>query len=435
MIHIPEEIVKKFEDKTAAARDLSVGISEAAAARFKRFCREILGTEVDEVPSEESIFMRQSLAIVRYATILFLLTNGLYLVKNLVMRTTITIDMVPLYMMVASSLGMLLFLSFYKKYGSPLPRYVLLAFYTVVIASVTVFMVSCNYHGIGLSISMCYLFVIMIAPTYKLPDTVFICVLISVSWWLPDVLPYSENYNLFKHFLLRFAVVVGFFAVRSVFMRQASTERRVKEMSNSFVKLAYNDLMTGTLNKKALEVYRAYVTGHLSPAQVSVIIYDVDDFKSYNDHYSHMKGDEALRLVSESVVGVLEREGRYLFRFGGEEFVVILPDVAEDDARELAIGLLGAVRAAAIPRDDLEDEPDAADTLNGPDIPDAPTDPSIQSTPTAPPKRIVTASFGVACGTGAELGDLSIIAKADRQLYVCKNGVKDCVAAGGEIYR
>lgn len=442
MIHIPEEIVKKFEDKTAAVRDLSVGISDAAAARFKRFCREILGTEVDEVPSEESIFMRQSLAIVRYATILFLLTNGLYLVKNLVMRTMITIDMVPLYMMVASSLGMLLFLSFYKKYGSPLSRYVLLAFYTIVVASVTVFMVSCNYHNIGLSISMCYLFIIMVAPTYKLFDTVVICVLISVSWWLPDVLPYSENYNLFKHFLLRFAVVVGFFAVRSVFMRQASTERRVKEMSNSFVKLAYNDVMTGTLNKKAMEAYRAYVTEHLSPERVSVIIYDVDNFKSYNDHYSHMKGDEALRLVSESVVGVLEREGRYLFRFGGEEFVVILPDVAEDDARELAVELLGAVRAAAIPRDDLENEPDA---LNVPDIPDIPTDsdastaPSTQNTPNAPTKaslkRIVTASFGIACGTGAELGDLSIIAKADRQLYVCKNGGKDCVAAGGVIYR
>lgn len=128
---------------------------------------------------------------------------------------------------------------FNKKYDSRLSRYVLLAYYTVVIASVTVFMVSCNFHGIGLSISMCYLFVIMVAPTYKLSDTILICVFISVSWWLPSVLPYSDNYNLFKHFLLRFAIVAGFISVRSVFIRKASNERRITEMRNSFIKLAY----------------------------------------------------------------------------------------------------------------------------------------------------------------------------------------------------
>lgn len=72
------------------------------------------------------------------------------------------------------------------------------------IASVTVFMVSCNFHRVGLSISMCYLFAIMIAPTYRRVDTVAVCVLILISWWLPGQLPYAENYDLFKHFLLRF---------------------------------------------------------------------------------------------------------------------------------------------------------------------------------------------------------------------------------------
>ena len=56
-------------------------------------------------------------------------------------------------MMVAASLAMLAFVTAYKDYGSQLARFGLLAFYTVVIAGVTVFMVSCNYHNIGLSIS------------------------------------------------------------------------------------------------------------------------------------------------------------------------------------------------------------------------------------------------------------------------------------------
>lgn len=124
-------------------------------------------------------------------------------------------------------------------------------------------------------------------------------------------------------------------------------------MTHSFIKLAYNDVMTGTLNRKAMETYCAFTAEKLAPETVSVIIYDVDDFKSYNDHYSHIKGDEALRLIAESVVRILLRMDRYLFRFGGEEFVVILPGIAEDEARRVAIELLGAVRAVAIPRDDL----------------------------------------------------------------------------------
>lgn len=397
--------MEKYKDKSVITKDLSRWSSNAAFARFKSFCDNVLGTKVDEVPTEQSIFMRQSLSIVFFATILFLMTNGFYLVKNIVFNTMIVIDMIPLYMMVASSVAMMIFLMLYKNHGSELSRYVLLAYYAVVIASVTIFMVSCNSHKIGLSISMCYLFVIMIAPTYKLFDTVLICVLILISWWLPGKLPYADNYNLFKHFLLRFSIVAGFIAVRTVFIRQSSNERYITEMSNSFVKLAYNDMMTGTLNKKALETYCTFVAEKMMPEKVSVIIYDIDNFKSYNDNYSHMKGDEALRLVAESVVDVLKKSDRYLFRFGGEEFVAVLPDTDEDEAQRVASELLGAVRSAAIPRDDL------------------------------PGKSIVTASFGVACGTSGELKNLSLIAKADKQLYVGKNGGKDCVAANGVIYR
>ena len=118
-----------------------------------------------------------------------------------------------------------------------------------------------------------------------------------------------------------------------------------------------------------------------------------------------MKGDKALKAVSESVVRVLEKSDRYLFRFGGEEFVVILPDTGEEEARLIASELLEAVRAAAVPRNDL------------------------------PNYNIVTASFGVACGAAEELNFLSIMAKADKQLYLCKSSGKNCVAASGVIYR
>lgn len=397
--------MRKREDRFGIAQEVFCQSSDTASARFKSFCANVLGEKVDEVPSEQSIFMRQSFSIVFFATIIFTLTNGFYLVKNILFNTMITIDMIPLYMMVGSCVAMFFFLKFYKNYGSELSRFALLAFYIIIIASVTIFMVSCNYHKIGLSISMCYLFVIMIAPTYKLVDTVIVCLLILLSWWLPSKLPYADNYDLFKHFLLRASIVAGFIAIRSVFLRQSANERYVKEMSNSFIKLAYNDIMTGTLNKKAMEAYCTFITERMRPAEVSVIIYDIDNFKSYNDHYSHIKGDAVLKRVAESVVKVLERHDSYLFRFGGEEFTVILPNMSEREARFLASELLDAVRGAAIVREDL------------------------------PGKSIVTASFGVASGTNEALRDLSLISEADKQLYVSKNRGRDCVAACGVLYR
>ena len=395
----------KYTDTAAVTQELSPSMSDMAFARFKSFCSRILGTQVDEIPTTQSIFMKQNLAIVFYGTFLFLLTNGFYLVKNHILRTTLPLDMIPLYMMVGACLAMLVFLLCCKDCGAPAARFALLAFYTVVIAAVTVFMVSCNFHRVGLSISMCYLFAIMIAPTYRRVDTVAVCVLILISWWLPGQLPYAENYDLFKHFLLRFSIIVGFIVLRSIFLRQSANERHIKEMGHAFIKLAYNDVMTETLNKKAMETYGTFIADKTAPERVSVIIFDVDDFKSYNDNYSHMKGDEALRRVAGSVVGVLAAADRYLFRFGGEEFVAILPDIGEEEARRIAGALLDAVRATAVPREDLPD------------------------------RHIVTASFGVACGTGRELKDFSLIAKADRQLYICKNNGKNCVAASGAIYR
>lgn len=396
--------MRQQKNNEVITKDLSLEVSPAAVSRFKSFCKTVLKADVDDTPSQQSIFMRQSMSIVYYATIVFLVTNGFYLVKNIIFNTMIVIDMVPLYMMVGSCLAMLIYLSFCKDYGSAASRFALLAFYTVVIAAVTVFMVSCNFHKIGLSISMCYLFIIMIAPTYKLFDTVFICILILISWWLPGILPYSDNYDMFKHFLLRFAIIAGLIAVRSVFIRQSVNERRISEMNNSFIWLAYNDIMTGTLNKKAMETYLSFVAEEMSPKEVSLIIFDIDNFKSYNDHYSHLKGDEALKSVAASVVSVLEKSDRYLFRFGGEEFVIVLPDAGEIHARVIAGELLGAVRAA-IPRDDLKEQ------------------------------SIVTATFGVACGTAEQLEDMSIITMADKQLYLGKNSGKNCVAANGKIYK
>ena len=82
--------------------------------------------------------------------------------------------------------------------------------------------------------------------------------------------------------------------------------------------------------------------------RLSILLLDVDHFKSYNDHYGHLAGDECLRLVAEVVGGALRRSGDVLARFGGEEFAVVLPNTDASGAIELAEQIRIAVRAAAI---------------------------------------------------------------------------------------
>ena len=163
--------------------------------------------------------------------------------------------------------------------------------------------------------------------------------------------------------------------------------------------------MTGALTRKALELYRVFLAEVLQPERVSGIICDIDDFKSYNDHYSHVAGDAVLKQVAGSMLAALERDDCYLFRFGGEEFAVLLPEVDEEEACRVARRLLEAVRAAAIPREDIPGSP------------------------------IVTVSFGVASGTPTEMRDRSLMIRADEQLYLCKSSGKNCVSLRGKLFR
>ena len=88
---------------------------------------------------------------------------------------------------------------------------------------------------------------------------------------------------------------------------------------------------------------------------ISILLLDVDHFKSYNDHYGHLAGDECLRLVAEVVGGALRRSGDVVARFGGEEFAIVLPNTDADGATERAEQIRLAVRSAAIAHSGTEE--------------------------------------------------------------------------------
>ncbi len=116
---------------------------------------------------------------------------------------------------------------------------------------------------------------------------------------------------------------------------------------------ATHDPLTGLLNRQAIlsvldaEIERAARYGR----SLSIAFVDVDHFKRVNDTYGHLVGDRVLRHVAEQIlanVRVVDRVGRY----GGEEFILILPETGVDPAAMMADKLRRKVAAAAVTLDD-----------------------------------------------------------------------------------
>ena len=106
--------------------------------------------------------------------------------------------------------------------------------------------------------------------------------------------------------------------------------------------LSMRDALTGLLNRREFHVrlQRQILQASRQHSAVSLLLIDVDHFKSVNDRFGHQFGDEVLRAVAERVSAVV-RECDAVARFGGEEIAVILPDSGEREAEVIA----GRVRA------------------------------------------------------------------------------------------
>jgi two-component system cell cycle response regulator len=120
-------------------------------------------------------------------------------------------------------------------------------------------------------------------------------------------------------------------------IRKAQVIETTKADKVRLEKLATTDPLTGVLNRRALTDRLA---GELDRARrydlvLTLLMIDLDHFKSINDTYGHLVGDEVLREVS----AILQREVRtvdLVARYGGEEFVVVLPETGEDGANTFA---------------------------------------------------------------------------------------------------
>ncbi|MGE5469332.1 MAG: diguanylate cyclase [Bacteroidota bacterium] len=114
-------------------------------------------------------------------------------------------------------------------------------------------------------------------------------------------------------------------------------EEALKRSEERYRVLSVTDALTGLFNRRHLhqcleyEIERAIRYGR----PLSMLVIDCDDFKQINDTWGHLEGDRVLQGLAKMVVDSL-RASDCAFRYGGEEFVVLLPEVGGEDARLLA---------------------------------------------------------------------------------------------------
>jgi diguanylate cyclase (GGDEF)-like protein len=131
--------------------------------------------------------------------------------------------------------------------------------------------------------------------------------------------------------------VLSLFGVLAValFARSQSTGRRLASVSRELAAVALIDPVTGLLNRRGLENSLVQSIAHTQRAEepLSALMIDLDHFKQINDTHGHETGDQVLRVIADSMRTVF-RDSDILGRWGGDEFLVLLPATNAEGAHD-----------------------------------------------------------------------------------------------------
>jgi two-component system, chemotaxis family, response regulator WspR len=129
------------------------------------------------------------------------------------------------------------------------------------------------------------------------------------------------------------------------------SQQQLMEANLELQRLNNVDALTGVSNRKHFNEYieAEWKRAVREQTSLSVLMVDVDDFKRYNDTYGHLAGDEVLRKVAETTRKSFARATDLAARFGGEEFIIILPATPLDGAQSVGQRVRRSVENLRIP--------------------------------------------------------------------------------------
>ena len=194
--------------------------------------------------------------------------------------------------------------------------------------------------------------------------------------------------------------------MRRLFDAIAVLRRSLAERASLTKKLkhqAETDGLTGLMNRRALDMIgESHTSSQVMAGGVCLILIDLDHFKSINDRFGHLEGDLVLQESVRLIAPMLGPNDIFA-RFGGEEFVILVPDCNLDQANALAERLRTVLEASVFTLSD-------GTTLT------------------------VTASFGVAKGNLGQLAWRRLVKAADAALYRAKSDGRNCVRHSAPLY-
>lgn len=202
-------------------------------------------------------------------------------------------------------------------------------------------------------------------------------------------------------FILYEGVPAILVALRDITKRK-QMEKQLKEMNAQLEKLAHSDGLTGIFNRRSFDHYlnEEWERAFSNSSGLSLILFDIDYFKAYNDTYGHQSGDEVLKQVAKALDQITVKKNKNrAFRYGGEEFAVILPETEIEEAIKIADTIRLAIQRLAIIHENSK------------------------------VSNVVTGSFGVASVVPVEAGKgRNLIEQADQALYQAKHSGRNQVA-------
>lgn len=183
----------------------------------------------------------------------------------------------------------------------------------------------------------------------------------------------------------------------------AQVRAKLEEANLELLGRSLTDSLTNLGNRRRMEedLLKVHARALRSQNSYCVTMFDIDYFKFYNDHYGHPAGDEALRQVAATLNRVV-RSGENVYRYGGEEFLLVMPNCDVEEAVAAAERVLHAVNLVAIPH---------------------------VARPTMP--HVITLSAGVAVhNPDSDFTIHDLIEQADQALYAAKLSGRNRVRAG-----
>lgn len=124
------------------------------------------------------------------------------------------------------------------------------------------------------------------------------------------------------------------------------TEQELKQAEEKLRELSNTDDLTEVPNRRYFRrLFDQELSRHYRERRpLSVIMFDIDCFKTYNDHFGHPEGDRCLKSVAATLEDTVKRSSDVLARYGGEEFIALLPETESEGARNIARECLEEIR-------------------------------------------------------------------------------------------